>query len=219
MHLYYLSERDFKPLSAGLDETCWAQVMYYALMKDTRQEDIDELFKALSHDDHAREDADAINVAFNIRKAEMQPMTRAAAPRAQMTITQRPKYVPRSNSTGFDIDPRAEMEASRLDPTASSLSGDDEVADGELSIVQKLQASWFFRQKIHSSKFYYMEREHDEDAYRAKGHLTEKMPGDVIKEEGKDLKRIMTRSGDEPPRVGKWWRGVLSRASFPGSDF
>ena len=68
MHLYYLSEREFKPLAAAVDETCWAQLMFFALMKDTTQEEIDELFRALSY---ARQDADAVNIAFQIRKAKM----------------------------------------------------------------------------------------------------------------------------------------------------
>ena len=68
MHLYYLSEQEFKPLAAAVDETCWAQLMYFALMKDTTQQEIDELFQALSY---ARQDADAVNIAFQIRKAKM----------------------------------------------------------------------------------------------------------------------------------------------------
>ena len=68
MHLYYLSEQEFKPLAAAVDETCWAQLMYFALMKDTTQQEIDELFRALSY---ARQDADAVNIAFQIRKAKM----------------------------------------------------------------------------------------------------------------------------------------------------
>ena len=88
MHLYYLSEREFKPLAAAVDETCWAQLMFFALMKDTTQEEIDELFRALSY---ARQDADAVNIAFQIRKAKMKMPQEAEGDGARWSYTAREK--------------------------------------------------------------------------------------------------------------------------------
>ena len=210
MHLYYLSEQEFKPLAAAVDETCWAQLMYFALMKDTTQQEIDELFRALSY---ARQDADAVNIAFQIRKAKMKMPQEDSDSEISWrpTIKTLQNHPFRPNITGFDS---ADIEGRSLDATGGGLTGEvtaeEEAEKG--SFLQKLQASRVFRQKIDASTFFSEERKFDKDSKRAKGYLMEKTIRETILEQGLALKRSLSHP-DHAPGAGAWWGGVLRRLS------